>query len=112
MTCISPTTSLTYYQQTCTGDDLNPFKHEGQPPAQLYQQWKKLHDQLSCTINDYVNACTALAAAASPVYQSSIESLFANIDKELNHLSQVETKLASGRRILSRTQLPSWPIQL
>ncbi|CAE6430281.1 unnamed protein product, partial [Rhizoctonia solani] len=98
---MSPTTSLTHGHETCAGYDPNPLEHEGQPPVQLYQQWKKLHDQLSCTITDYVNACTALASVASPVYQPSVESLVANIDKELSHLVQVEAKLASGRRILS-----------
>ncbi|KAG8688400.1 hypothetical protein FRC11_005479, partial [Ceratobasidium sp. 423] len=95
------TAASTHVQRTCAPNDLNPSKHEDQNPFQVYQQWKKLRDQLSSTIDDYVDACDALAALASPSYQLTIERLSANIDQELSHLAQEETKLALGRRALS-----------
>ncbi|KAH7330684.1 hypothetical protein B0J17DRAFT_160599 [Rhizoctonia solani] len=86
---------------TCVTNDLNSSKREDQAPFQLYRQWKKLRDQLSSTIDNYIDACNALAAVASPVLQPMTESLFTNLDQELKYLAQEETKLASGRWTLS-----------
>ncbi|CAE6390181.1 unnamed protein product [Rhizoctonia solani] len=94
------TTFLPHDRQTCATTNLNPLKCEDRAPAQLYQRWKKLRDQLLSTIENYVDACSALAAVASPIYRPSIESIFVNIDQELDHLAQAEAKLTSGRRIL------------
>ncbi|KAJ1310759.1 hypothetical protein OPQ81_009280 [Rhizoctonia solani] len=97
----SVTTSLARDQQTYALDNLGPLKLGDRVPFLVYEQWKKLRDQLSSIVDDYVDACDALAGVASLANQPAIESIFANIDRELNHLALEEIKLASGRRTLT-----------
>ncbi|CAE6451497.1 unnamed protein product [Rhizoctonia solani] len=101
MALVSPTIPLAHDQQTCTTNDFSETKCKDEVPFQLYQQWKKLRDQLSSTIDKYIDACNALATVASPALQPTIGGLFTSLDQELNHLAQEEAKLALGRQTLS-----------
>ncbi|CAE6442359.1 unnamed protein product [Rhizoctonia solani] len=100
-TCAGNTSTLLIHDLSSPDEQNLRLKQGYQCPFQVYKEWKKLHDQLSSTVNDYANACDALATVASTADRSAIESIFTNVDQDLYHLAESEKKLTVARGLLS-----------